>query len=167
VTRYFVLAPDATAMGTTTNAAGPVIGVGPVTIPDYLDRKAIMTRVGPSEVNPSETHRWAQPLRTMLLEILAENLTADLGASPGLVYPWRRDLEPASTFELDLKRFAPTADGTAVLDAVWAVTTNGQVQHGSSALSEPVGGAGPDAQVAALSLLLGQLSGELAAAAGR
>ena len=122
VTRYFVLAPAPAATGTSTTAAGPVIGVGPVTIPDYLARQAIVTRIGPSEVNPSETHRWAQPLRTTFLETLAANLTADLGASQSLVYPWRRDLEPAITFDVDIKRFEPTVDGTVVLDAAWTVT---------------------------------------------
>ena len=82
---------------------------------------------------------------------------SSVGACPGSM--------SAITFDVDIKRFEPTVDGTVVLDAAWTVTTNGHVQHGSSVLSEPIGGAGPDAQVAAMSRLVELLSGELAAAA--
>ena len=166
VTRYFVLAPVAESAATTT-ANGPVIGVGPVTIPSYLDRNAIVTRVGPSEVNPAETHRWAEPFRSMLQQTLAANLTAELGASRALTYPWRRNLEPSIVVEVDVRRFEPATDGTVTLEAGWAVTAGGQEQHGTTMLTEPTGVAGPDAQVAAMSRLLGQLSAELAEAARR
>lgn len=163
VTRYFVLAPIQES-APTINADGPVIGVGPVTIPTYLDRNAIMMRVGPSEVNPAETHRWAEPFRPMLQQTLAVNLAAELGASRSLTYPWRRNLEPSIVFEVDVLRFEPATDGTVTLEAVWVVVAGGETRSGKTTLSEPIGGAGPDAQVAAMSRLLGELSAELAAA---
>jgi uncharacterized lipoprotein YmbA len=165
VTRFFVLAPEP---GTTVPVApnGPVVGVGPVTIPAYLDRKAIVTRVGPSEVNPSETHLWAEPPATMLTQTLAANLAARLGAPRTLLFPWRRDLEPTVVVEVEFLRFEPMSDGTAVLDATWQVTVGDRVERGRSTVSEPVGASGPDAKVAALGRLLGQLSDRLATAAG-
>ena len=165
VTRYFLLAPVADAA--TITAGGPMIGVGPVTIPSYLDRTAIVTRVGPSEVNPAETHRWAEPFRSMLQQTLAANLTVELHASRALVYPWRRTLEPSIVFEVDILRFEPALDGTVTLEAVWVAIVDGQEREGSTTVSESIGGAGPDAQVAAMSRLLGQLSAELAEAARR
>lgn len=166
VTRYFVLAPVQES-APTTNADGPMIGVGPVTIPSYLDRNAMVTRVGPSEVNPAETNRWAEPFRPMLQQTLAANLAAALGASRTLTYPWRRDLEPSIVVEVDVLRFEPATDGTVTLEALWAVAAGGQERRGKTTVSEPMGGVGPDAQVAAMSRLLGRLSAELAEAAGR
>ena len=165
VTRFFVLAPEPVTGAAPAAADGPVIGVGPVTIPAYLDRKALVTRTGPSEVNPSETHIWAEPPVAMLTQTLAANLAQRLGASRTLLYPWQRNLEPGVVVEVEFQRFEPTSDGSAVMDAHWQVTVGARVERGRSTASEPFGAPGPDAQVAALGRLLGQLSDRLAAAA--
>jgi uncharacterized lipoprotein YmbA len=42
---------------------GPVIGVGPITMPRYVDRPQIVTRVGRNQLALGEFDRWAEPLQ--------------------------------------------------------------------------------------------------------
>ena len=52
-----------------------VVAVGPVAIPDYLDRPQILTRSGPSELQLAEFERWAGSLEKDVSRVLAENLS--------------------------------------------------------------------------------------------
>ena len=58
----------------TAAAQGPVIGVGPITVPKYLDRPQIVTRSGRNQLALGEFDRWAEPLQDNVLRVLAENL---------------------------------------------------------------------------------------------
>jgi len=165
LSRFFVLAPEPAAAPAV--ADGPVIGVGPVTLPEYLDRNVLVTRVGPNEVDPAESYWWAEPLEDQVPAVLAQNLAGRLGASRAVTYPWARTLEPDITVRAVFTRFEADTDGTAHLEAQWWITAAGSERAGSSALSEPASAAVPDAEVAALSRLLGRLSDEIAAAARR
>src|SRR5512137_2148110 len=58
-------------------AAGPVIGsvaIGPVTLPDLLNRPQLVVRTGVNRVDILETHRWAESLRSEIPRIIAEDL---------------------------------------------------------------------------------------------
>jgi len=165
LSRFFVLAPEpATALEV---AGGPVIGVGPVTLPEYLDRNVLVTRVGPNEVDPAESYWWAEPLEDQVPAVLALNLAGRLGASRAVTYPWAANVEPNVTVRAQFTRFEADASGNARLEARWWVTVDGAERAGATAISEPVSAAMPDAEVAALSRLLGRLSDEIAAAARR
>jgi uncharacterized protein len=53
---------------------GLAIGVGPVTLPKYLDRPQIVTFTSPYALNVAEFDRWAEPLESTFVRVLAENL---------------------------------------------------------------------------------------------
>jgi uncharacterized lipoprotein YmbA len=164
LSRYFVLSPqpaDSSAPG------GPVVAVGPVTLPDYLDRNVLVTRVGPNEVHPAASDWWAEPLAIQVPATLARNLAGRLGASRAVTYPWPGDLQPDVTVRVAFAHFEADGSGTAHLDAEWWVDVAGTERSGATAISEPAPAATADAEVAALSRLLGRLSDEIAAAAGR
>jgi len=165
LSRFFVLAPEPAAAPEV--ADGPVIGVGPVTLPEYLDRNVLVTRVGPNEVDPAESYWWAEPLEDQVPAVLAQNLAGRLGASRAVTYPWAADLEPDVTVRAQFTRFEADTAGTAHLEAQWWVTAAGSERAGATVISEPVSAATPDAEVAALSRLLGRLADEMAAAARR
>ena len=58
----------------TAAARGPVIGVGPITFPKYLDRPQIVTRASRHQLTLGEFDRWAEPLQDNVSRVLAENL---------------------------------------------------------------------------------------------
>jgi uncharacterized lipoprotein YmbA len=166
LSRFFLLTPEPAAPAAST-AQGPIVGVGPVTLPEYLSRDVIVTRVGPNEVRLAAADRWAEPLATQVPEILARNLDARMGASRAVTYPWPRAMEPDVTVRVDIVHFEADQAGTARLDAFWSVMTGGTERSGSTAATQAVEGATVDAAVAALSALLRRLGDEIAAAVGR
>jgi uncharacterized lipoprotein YmbA len=72
----------------TAPAQGPVIGVGPITVPKYLDRPQIITRSGRNQLALGEFDRWAEPLQDNVLRVLAENLAFLIPTDQVLLHAW-------------------------------------------------------------------------------
>ena len=165
LSRFFMLAPQPAA--TPAAGDGPVVGVGPVTLPDYLDRNVLVTRVGPNEVHLAASDWWAEPLATQVPKMLALNLGSRLGASRTVTSPWPRAIAPDVTVRVDFTRFEADRAGTAHLEATWSADVAGTTRTGSTAATEPIEGATTDASIAALSRLLGRLSDDVVQSIGR
>lgn len=65
-----------------------VLGLGPVTVPVYLDQYEMLDLVGPYEMKYSEEHRWVEPLGGQIYRTLAGNLRRQLSPDAILSYPW-------------------------------------------------------------------------------
>jgi uncharacterized protein len=146
----------------------PVIGLGPVTLPQYLDRPDIVTREGENQMRLAEFHQWAQPLDSLLNRTLAEDLFALLGAEDVIPLPQRREVPLDRVVEVDVNRFEADQGGEVVLDARWRVYEGDDetlLASGRSVVAEqgaPV--PGYEAIVAAMSRAVGQVSAEIASA---
>ena len=71
-----------------TNTTGIALGVGPVVLPDYIDRGELVFQ---SEANRFEVpyeHRWAGSLRETTTRVLGTNLARRLGTGNLHLYPW-------------------------------------------------------------------------------
>ena len=147
---------------------GLVIGLGPLTLPQYLDRPDIVTRAGANQMKLGEFSQWAEPLEPLLTRIMAEDLYALTGANDVIPIPQRGDLPLDRVIEVDFARFDATEAGEVKLDARWRVYRGDNetlVASGRSLIAEQ-GAAVPDydAIVAAMSRAVGQLSAEIATA---
>jgi uncharacterized lipoprotein YmbA len=69
---------------------GLAIGIGPVTFPKYLDRPQIVTSTSPYALNMAEFDRWAEPLESNFVRVLAENLALLIPMARFVVAPWPR-----------------------------------------------------------------------------
>jgi uncharacterized protein len=144
--------------------AGHVLGIGPVTLPPYMDRPELVTRVGPNEVRSAAFDYWAGSLAKQFETTLSHDLQALLGPSSVQSYPWYAGAQADVVIEADVLQFERAVDGQAYLRARWRLRKgkSGEVlRAGESNLAHQ---AAPDAgsTVAALSELLGQFSRELA-----
>ena len=63
--------PDRSEGAAVARAATPAVGVGPVTLPQYLDRPQIVERTGPNRLEIAEFDRWAGDLKKNLEQVLA------------------------------------------------------------------------------------------------
>ena len=97
------------------------IGIGPVTLPQYLDRQQIVQRQSPYRLNFSEFDRWAEPLSDTVPRLLAGNVSKLLANEHVYVLPRRRRTPIDLTVEVDITRFEPLADGSAALMANWSI----------------------------------------------
>ena len=98
-----------------------VIGIGPVSLPDYLDRPQLVTRLTPNQLQLSDRHRWAEPLSQNIPRVLGENLSRLLGTSRILLFPWPSANKPDYQLLVELLNFENENDGTAYLVARWTL----------------------------------------------
>ena len=141
------------------------IGIGPVTLPLYLDRPQIVRRTSPNRLEIAEFDRWAEPLSNTVPRILAENIGLLLLSEKVYVLPRRRRLPLDLTVEVDISSFEPMSDGTAVLAASWHIFAESDAPVGNGSTEIRIEGASPEnfeTRVKLLSDALGQLSGSIA-----
>jgi uncharacterized lipoprotein YmbA len=152
------------------DAATPktTVGVGPVVLPDYLDRPQIVTRASGNRMMLANFSSWVEPIKGMFTRVLVQNLSSLLATENVVALPQRRPTPLDYQVEVDVMRFDADLKSRAVLDAQWRVFgKNGDrlLDEGRSTIVEPA--AQPDsyeAVVAAMSSALGQMSAEIASA---
>ena len=146
---------------------GLTIGVGPVTLPRYLDRPQIVTRIKPYELKVAEFDRWAEALDINFSRVLAENLSLLLPTARVVLAPWPRGVPIDYQVSVDVMHFLSQVGGESVLIADW-VLFKGEGQQvlmsGKSRFSAATGGQDYAAIVAAMSQTVASLSREIAAA---
>jgi uncharacterized lipoprotein YmbA len=158
---------------------GVAVGIGPVTLPQYLNRPQIVTRSSNNQLVVSEFDQWGGALDDNVTRTLAANLATLLGTDRISLYPWKESAPVDYQVTLDVAAFEADAAGNAILSVFWSVvdaktgavavmrrssySTGAGAPAGSAAL---LGGAGRpyDAIVAAMSQDLELLSRDIAAA---
>jgi uncharacterized lipoprotein YmbA len=147
------------------HAAGPVVGVGPVAIPDYLDRAPLVLLTGDDEVALSAEHQWAEPLRAGVSRVLAENLSMMIPTDAVPVFPWRTPWTLQYRVTVEILRFEGPLGGPAVLSARWRLLDGNGRELALRAVhrSETTAGSSHAALVAAQSRLLAGVSRDIAA----
>ncbi len=161
--RYFTLPPAGPSAAGTPVAS---VGLGPVTLPPYLSRPEVATRLGPEQIAYSGSDRWAAPLEDLAVQALGEELRARLPAREVLRWPWPLGDPPDVAVSVELVRFEGDAAGGATVEARWTVSPRGRPPvTGETRLHETGAPGDVPGSVAALGRALGALAAELAAAA--
>jgi len=143
------------------------IGLGPVRLPEYLDRPQIVSRTSANRLTLSDQHRWAEPLAENLPRVLAEDFAALLGTDRILRHPWDRDRQVDCQISLEVLEFEGGVDGTASLSARWQVIgKDGQLllTEQRSSFTITATSQGQEAMTVALSQGVSRLAREIAAA---
>lgn len=144
-----------------------VIAIGPVRIPDYLDRPQIVTRSGNNELKLSEFDRWAGSLERDVSRVLEEDISGLLPADCLSVVRWTPlpwNQVPASySVEVLVDRFEGTIGDSVLLKAQWGVFAKdrGLLLKKESTIREQMNGSSYDALVAAMSSALERLSRDI------
>lgn len=140
-----------------------IIGIGPVQLPEYLDRPQIVNREGANQLQLAEGDRWAEPLTVSIPRTIRENLAAALGTEQFLIFPWGEAVDYQVVIEI--VRFEGEGYRMAQLEAIWSIQdSQGTVILPSrrSDYQEPVTRAGSEGLVQALSQALASFSREIA-----
>jgi uncharacterized protein len=162
--RFYTLTPQPPATPVSQDA-GLVLGVGPVRIPDLIDRAEIVTRLDPQQVRLEGRDLWAGALRDNLGGVLAEDLARLLGTRQWLRYPWSGDGGIDLQVTLDLLALEGTPGGEAHLSAGWSLIDGRSrrvLKIGHSRHAAPVGETSVAALVATYSRLVAALAEEVA-----
>lgn len=120
--RYFTLSPiDAEFQQDPVDAI--MVGLGPLRMPDYLDRSQIVTRGADSEMRVDEFSRWSEPLATSLLRIVSTDVDNLLPGVVVVVFPYESFVRNQVRYRLvgDINRFDADHLGRIVLEVQWGV----------------------------------------------
>lgn len=165
--RFYTLAP----LAEPAPAAAPLaVGVGPLYLPQALDRPQIVTRAADNRLDLAEFHRWGGSLAGDALAVLTANLSALLGSDRVVAHPWARFIEPEYRVPVEIHRLDGRLGGEVALAATWAVHRKGEAAPRvvrKSVLAEPASGPDYADLVAAHSRALAALSREIAAELAR
>ncbi|MCK5286372.1 MAG: membrane integrity-associated transporter subunit PqiC [Thermodesulfovibrionia bacterium] len=143
------------------------IGIGPIEIPDYLDRPHIVTRSSQNEFRVSDFDKWAGSLKNNISRVIAENLSVLLSSERIYVYPWKSYTPIEYRIVVDITRFDGLPDGDVLLKVNWSILAGDGKKvllMKTSSFSEKTEGRGYSALIAAESRALENLSREIASA---
>ncbi len=142
------------------------VGLGPITIPGYLRRPTLATRVSTTDqVRYAEFDRWAEPLSSQFQRTLGQDLASALGAERVVPFPWYPTTPVDVAVRVNVVAFETDTAGQARLDAEWTIhdpRTAAVLRGGRSVITEPVDGEGAPAAVAALSRTVAELASRIA-----
>jgi uncharacterized lipoprotein YmbA len=167
-TQFYVLTPIGGASQPLVDTAksGTTIGLGPVTLPDYLDEPWIVTRGEGNRLYVSVHDQWAEPLRTSFKDVLKEDLETAMVDSQIIDFPWYRTTSVDRQIIVDVINFEfNTSNNTAEIRADWRimnVRTGGTQSRGQYVASQSVAQTSELGRASALSKLVEQLAQTLA-----
>ena len=145
---------------------GPAYGVviDPITVPELVDRPQLVLRTASNQVTIAEHSRWAEPLKTEIPRVIADNLTQLLESARVTAYPQRAFPDTAYRVTIDVQRFDSSPGDAATVQVSWTIRAlkAGSTRSGSIVAREPVQGAGYAALVAAHGRALSSISAQIA-----
>jgi uncharacterized lipoprotein YmbA len=167
-TRFYVLSalpePAAAPQG-----RGVAVGIGPVTLPQYLNRPQIVTRISSNQLAFAEFDQWGGDLNDNVTRALASNLSNLLTTDRVSLYPWKNEAPIDHQVTIEVLSFEQDVNGSSVLTAYWSIVdprnNRVKVMRRTSYRDTVVGGgeARPyDAIVASMSRNLEALSRDIA-----
>lgn len=142
-----------------------LIGVGPVTVADYLNQPNLVTRSGDNELSRSPFEQWGGSLRRNVTAVLAENLGQLMSTEEVHLYPWQRFITIDYRVSVDIIRLDGIPGKEATLVARWNIVderNSALVMTRRSTIVEPIETPGYAALVAAQSRTLAKLSRDIA-----
>jgi uncharacterized lipoprotein YmbA len=143
-----------------------VIGLGPVQLPEYLDRPDLVIRTSPNEFELSETNRWAEPLTDDFRHVLANDLTNLLGTTNIVQYPWYPGTRLDYIVHVQVQRFEADTSQQAELFADWdlRMSESEVLLSRKAQLTQQLTSLAGDTVAAALSDDVAQLAQQIASA---
>ena len=137
------------------------IAVGPISLPDYLDRPQIVTAQSSNRMKMAEFDQWAEPVQDNFRRVMSENLAQRVPNDQFLRFPWEPSIKVDYQLKIDVLRFMVDQHNVSWLSANWRIIDIKQrkpsAQHRSD-IHQPVSGSGYEAIVKAQSESVAALS---------
>lgn len=149
---------------------GITVGVGPIELPQYLDRPQIVSRASPNRLETSELHQWAEPLKTGVARVLVVAIGRRLDTNRVYIVPRRIRTALDYRVEIDIGRFDGAIGQGATLAARWSLFRGDGASPSLtqvSVIEEPVRGDGYPELVAAHTRAAERLGTDIATAIER
>lgn len=141
--------------------------VGPVSVPDIVDRTNIVLGVAPNQVEVSDAYRWAEPLRSAIPRVLAETLSRELRTPR--VFASRAGASGPVDYRIavEVQRFESSLETGATIVAIWTIVPTAKdaaIRNGRSVAEEPLPTRDPQGLAVAHGRALDKIGRDIAAA---
>ena len=146
---------------------GCIIGVGPINLPEYINRPQIVTRKSENHFNVSEFNRWIEPVNDSINRLLVINLSNNLNSNRVYWLPRNDRQYPLDLrIAIDIGRFDGQLGKEVILESRWSIYDKNDKPTLTrvSLIKEPVNGESYSALVVAMNRALQQLGKEIAQA---
>ena len=114
---YYLLTTD---VSEAPRGDSPSLGIGPIAIPDYLNRNGMVYSREGNQLSVSSTDRWAEPLDSGIKRTLAVNLASQLNTQDIRYFPWDTDKAPDYGVSVNLLQLDANHQ-RALIAAEWKV----------------------------------------------
>lgn len=166
--RYFILTPGAAgpAQSAAVNGANLSVGLGPLKLPGYLQRRELVTRVAGNQLRFSASDLWAESLPESFRDVLSQDLSNRLGGARIVAFPWYSSTPLDYAVAVNVSHFEcdSAADCELIAEVVIGDGHGRILRRENARIVTHAGGSGGDAEAAALSTNLERLSGRIATA---
>jgi len=98
-----------------------ILGLGPLTLPDYLQRPQLVTQAGGGAVRLDEFNRWAEALEVALPRVVATNVDQLIGDLTVIPFPWDAHLRTDYRLLGRVNAFGADAAGLVVMEVQWGI----------------------------------------------
>lgn len=164
---YYVLTPEKGSTRVAVALSDLSLGLGPITIPETINRPNIVTPLDSNQLEVAEYHRWSEPLIENISRVVITNIADRLGVNKLYAYPWLGN-QIDYQVRIDVLQMIGTPTDEVYLQVRWQLLTGEKPrQLLDTRISEyrvPVAGEGYSAMVAAYSQAVSLLSDEIAQA---
>jgi uncharacterized lipoprotein YmbA len=146
-------------------SAGVSVGIGPVHLPEYLNRPQIVTRTSRYKLDIADFDRWAAPLDAVFSRVLAENLSILLSTDRVHIYPWNASHLLDCQVPIEIIQLDGSIPGNAELLVRWSLLKDGKETRiilKKFHSRKPIAGQGYSGLVTAMSLGIVDLAREIA-----
>ena len=166
---FYVLSPvPGTPVARTGTTSPPLsVAVGPISLPDVLDRPQIVTRTDDNRIELAEFDRWGGDLGQDIVRVLTQDLMTRLDSDNISASPWTGSDKPLYQVGVRFFHFEGLLGKRARLAGTWQLLDGRrgcQFEVRRFDITQKPEGADYSALVQALSAGLGALSQEIAAA---
>lgn len=166
--RYYALSGNVDTQPASQNAPARFgVVIGPISIPEVVNRPQIVVLKGDSEVSVAEQSRWAEPLDSGIARVMTDNLAQRLTGARISSFTHSRTVTADYRVLIDVQRFDSTLGEGVHDEFLWTVRATakeGVVKSGRTIAREAAQGGEYAALVAAHNRALTILSRDIASA---
>lgn len=158
--RFYAITSTISALPLAADPTGAIVTIGPVQIPEYLDRPQIVTVTGTNELILGEYDLWAGSLKDDINRVLIENVSSLLGGAVS-VASWKTPLRNANKVPVSIVRIDAIPGKSVTLKAQWTVFAKDSrtpAAFKDATIAEPLTGTDYRSVVAAMSKVVSELS---------
>lgn len=139
-----------------------VVGIGPLSIPEYLQHSRISYWITPLQLSMKENHSWAEPLEQGVNRVLRLHIQAAHPQWRVVQFPWRSNQRPAYTIRIDIQRLDAFANYAVIEASIDVVDMQTNKVIGSKQFNARVDSSSESRDIArAYSELLQQLANDI------